>query len=233
MPTTVRARGAQALAALVFGASVLLPAAAPAVSADPVVLRVGTTQDLDSTNPYQTALVSGYETFQLTYNLLVDFGPSLEPVPGFADSWQRSADGTSWTFHIRDGMKWSDGQPATSADACFSFQLDLDAIKAGDSVGLGYIDPNVTDAGITKVECPDPQTMIAYSKDPSARILQTYVPILPKHIYGKDTYKTIADEKFTPPLVGTGPYTATDWKQSQYVSFTRNPYYWGQQGYED
>ncbi len=233
MPTNVRARGAQALAALLFGASVLLPAAGPAAAADPMVLRVGTTQDLDSTNPYQTALVSGYETFQLTYNLLVDFGPNLEPVPGFADSWQRSADGTYWTFHIRDGMKWSDGQPATSADACFSFQLDLDAIKAGDSVGLGYIDPNVKDAGITKVECPDPQTMIAYSKDPSERILQTYVPILPKHIYGKDTYKTIADEKFTPPLVGTGPYTATDWKQSQYVSFTRNPYYWGQQGYED
>ncbi len=97
-------------------------------AADPVVLRVGTTQDLDASNPYQTALVSGYEAFQLTYNLLVDFGNNLEPVPGFADSWERAADRV--TFHIRTGMKWSDGQPATSADACFSWQLAVDAINA-------------------------------------------------------------------------------------------------------
>ena len=67
--------------------ALLLPAlAAPARAAeDKLVLRVGTVQDLDSTNPYQTLLVVGYEVFQLTYNLLVDFGPDLEPVPGFAD----------------------------------------------------------------------------------------------------------------------------------------------------
>src|SRR3974377_349155 len=114
MPTTIRARAAQTLAAVAFGASVLLPAAAPAHAADPIVLRVGTTQDVDSSNPFMTALVSGYESYQLTFNLLVDFGTNLEPVPGFADQWQRAADGKSWTFHIRSGMKWSDGQPATS-----------------------------------------------------------------------------------------------------------------------
>ena len=47
------------------------------------------------------------------------------PAPGFADTWERS-DGPV-TFHIRDGMKWSDGTPATSADVCFSWGLALDA----------------------------------------------------------------------------------------------------------
>jgi len=51
-----------------------------------VVLRVGTTQDLDSINPYNTALVVGYEVFALTYNLLTDFGENAEPIPGFATS---------------------------------------------------------------------------------------------------------------------------------------------------
>lgn len=237
MSTTIRARAARTLAALAFGASVLLPSAAPVAAADPVVLRVGTTQDIDTTNPFGTALVSGYEAYQLTYNLLVDFGTNLEPVPGFADSWQRAADGKSWTFHIRSGMKWSDGQPATSADACYSWGLILAAHKDDTTVGSGYLDAALTqDAGVTKIECPDDSTMIAYTTDASDRILQTYIPIIPKHIYGKYDYKQIGDAKFTgfdAPLVGTGPYTLSEWKTSQYVKFVRNPNYWGTQGYED
>ena len=237
MPRTVRAGAPRLLAALALAVSVLLPAAAPVAAADPVVLRVGTTQDIDTTNPFGTALVSGYEAFQLTYNLLVDFGPNLEPVPGFADQWQRAADGKSWTFHIRSGMKWSDGQPATSADACFSWGLILAAAKDGSYVGAGYLDSALTqDAGVTRVECPDDSTMIAYTTDASQRILQTYIPIIPQHIYGKYDYKQIGDTKFTgfnAPLVGTGPYTLAEWKTSQYVKFVRNPDYWGTQGYED
>lgn len=218
-------------AGLAFG--LIAPAGVPAVAADPVVLRVGTVQDLDSLNPYGTALEVGYEAYLLTYDLLVQFGPDIEPSPGFADSWKRAADGHSWTFHIRQGMKWSDGQPATAADACFSFQLDLDAVKAGKSVGIGYIDPNIKDAGVTKVECPDDQTMILTTDDPSDRILQTYVPILPKHIWGKETSKTIGDVKFNAPLVGTGPYTVVEWKTGQFIRFERNKNYWGKQAFPD
>src|SRR5215470_16024598 len=141
-------------------AALLLPAALPARAADPVVLRVGTTQDLDSLNPYSTILVVGYEAFGLTYNYLVDSGPNLEPVPGYAESWSRNADGHGWTFKIRPDMKWSDGQPATSDDACFSWQLALDAITNETSLGAGYLEPTMQDAGVTKIECPDPLTMV-------------------------------------------------------------------------
>ena len=220
--------------ALALVAALLVPASAlPARAANPLVLRVGTTQDLDSLNPYQTLLYSGYEAFQLTYNLLVDFGPNLEPVPGFADSWDRAADGKSWTFHIRTGMKWSDGQPATSADACFSWGLGVAAIKAEANIGAGYLDPNIKDAGVTAVSCPDDQTMIATTADASDRVLQISLPIIPKHIWGKETYKTIGDAKFEAPLVGTGPYTAVEWKTGQFARFVRNPNYWGTQGAAD
>ncbi len=93
------------------------------------VLRMGTTQAMDSTNPYQAALVESYEAFELSWDQLVGFGPNLQPIPAYATSWERAADGKSWTFKFRPDLKWSDGQPATSADACFSWQLDLDAIK--------------------------------------------------------------------------------------------------------
>lgn len=235
MRSTLRVRMARVLGGGALIASLILPAAAPAAAADPVILRVGTTQDLDSLNPYATLLVVGYEAFQLSYNLLVDFGPDLEPVPGFADSWERSADGQSWTFHIRDGMQWSDGEPATSEDACFSWQLALDAIADGGagSLGAGYLDPGLDDAAVSKVECPDASTMIATTEDPSDRILQTYLPIIPKHIWGEQDHTTIGEATFEPTLVGTGPYQAVEWQTGQFVRFQRNPNYWGTQGYAD
>ena len=235
MRPNARARLIRLIGAGALAGSLLLPAAAPVAAADPVVLRAGTTQDLDSLNPYATLLVVGYDAFQLSYNLLVDFGPDLEPIPGFADKWERAADGHSWTFHIRDGMKWSDGKPATSADACFSWQLALDAIADGGagSLGAGYLDPGLDDAAVTKVECPDASTMIATTEDASDRILQTYLPIIPQHIWGAETHKTIGDAKFEPTLVGTGPYQAVEWQTGQFIRLQRNPDYWGTPAYPD
>lgn len=233
MRSPLRVRYARILASFGLVGALLIPAAGPAAAADPVVLRVGVTQPLDSLNPYGTALVVGYEVFGLTYDLLVGFGPDAEPAPGFADKWERAADGNSWKFHIRTGMKWSDGTPATSADACFSYQINLDAIAAESNVGLGYIDPAVTSSGVTKAECPDDETMILTSSDPSLRILQNYVPILPKHIWGDKTFTEIGEATFDAPQVGTGPYQVTEWKTGEYVKFERNASYWGKQGAAD
>jgi peptide/nickel transport system substrate-binding protein len=213
------------------GSVILVGVAGPVAAADPVVFRAGTTQDFDASNPYQTALVSGYEAFQLTYDLMVGFADDTKPAPGFAESWDRAPDKV--TFHIRPGMKWSDGQPATAQDACFSWQVALDAIKDDSNIGLGYLDSGLKDAGVTKVECPDDTTLIASTTDQSDRVLQTYLPIIPKHIYGKDNYKKLGDEKFNAPLVGTGPYTLAEWKTGQFMRFERNPNYWGTQGFAD
>jgi peptide/nickel transport system substrate-binding protein len=213
------------------GSVLLAGSVGPVAAADPVVLRVGTTQDLDASNPFNTELVVGYEVFELTYSLLVDFDKDAKPAPGFADSWERSADRV--TFKIGSGRKWSDGQPATSEDVCFSWGLGIAAHKDDSYVGSGYLDPGITDSGVTKIECPDANTFIAYTTDPSDRIFQVYVPILPKHIWGKFNYKTIADQKFDGPLVGTGPYTLAEWKTGQFVRFVRNPNFWGKQGFED
>ena len=129
----VRLAGSAALAT-----AVLLPGAAPAIGVEggePVVLRVGTTQDLDATNQFQTYLVVGYEAFQLTYNLLVEVDENADPAPGFADTWERADDRV--TFHIREDMLWSDGEPASSADVCYSWGLALAAIKDESSIGAG------------------------------------------------------------------------------------------------
>ena len=226
-----RRRVARLSTALAVAFSALLPAAAPATAADPVVLQVGATQDLDATNPFNTELVVGYEAFQLTYNLLTEFDKDAKPAEGFADSWTRSDDRV--TFHIRDGMKWSDGTAATAKDVCYSWGLAMAAIKDKSYIGSGYLDPGVKDAAVTKIECPDDSTFIAYTTDQSDRIFQVYMPILPEHVWGKFNYKKIADEKFDGPLVGTGPYLLQEWKTGQFARFKRNDNYWGKQGFAD
>jgi peptide/nickel transport system substrate-binding protein len=118
-------------------AALLLPAAVPATAADPVILRVGTVQDLDAMNPYLTALFTGYDVFTLNYDLLVGYGPDEEPAPGFAASWTN--DGTTWTFKIDPNLKWSDDTPATSEDARWTIQTLLDVQADVGYVGIGYL----------------------------------------------------------------------------------------------
>ena len=91
----------------------------------------------------------------------------------------------------------------------------------------------MSDAGVTKVECPDATTMIVTTDDASDRVLQVALPIIPKHIWGDETYATIGKAKFEPPLVGTGPYQAVDWQTGQFIRLQRNPNYWGDQGFAD
>jgi peptide/nickel transport system substrate-binding protein len=236
MRSTVRVRAVRALAALALAAALIIPAAVPAAAQDGGggVLRVGTTQDLDSMNPFQTALITGFEVFTLNYDLLVNFGPDLEPAPGFAESWEQSEDGLTWTFTMRDGMLWSDGEPATSEDARWTFQFVLDAINSDEGyVGLGYLDPYIKNAGVETIEAPDPTTLVITTDRPNDQILKTYVPILPKHIWEDQTLESIPDFTNNPPVVGSGPYQAVEWQTGQFIRFERNENYWKDTGAAD
>jgi peptide/nickel transport system substrate-binding protein len=232
MRSPLRDRFARTLAALGLLLAALLPAV-PVRAASPLVLRVGTVENLDSINPFETALAVGYEVFTLNYDLLVNFGPNNEPVPGFADTWTESADQLSWTYHIRDGMKWSDGQPATSADAVFTYQLELNGTKNDGVMGLGYLDSYLKDAFVTSVAAPDPSTFVITTSKPTTKLTHSYIPILPEHIWKKVTPANVANFPNNPPVVGTGPYQVVEFKQGQFVRLARNPYYWGKQGAAD
>jgi peptide/nickel transport system substrate-binding protein len=211
------------LAALALVSMLVLPAATPAAAADPVVLRVGTVQDLDAMNPYLTEYYVGWEVFGLNYQGLVDFGMNAEPIGGFAKSWTQ--DGNTWTFKIDPDLKWSDGTPATSEDARWTLQTLLDQQKSDRGyAGVGYLDLYLTYAAVNSVTAPDPQTLVLTTDYPNSQILTSYLPILPKHIWQK---RDINTEPNNVPVVGTGPYQAVEWKTGEYVRMVRNPNYQG------
>jgi peptide/nickel transport system substrate-binding protein len=232
MRLSVRARATRLFVAFGLAAALVLPVAGHAAAATNV-LKVGTTQDLDSLNPFQTAYLVGYEIFTLNYDMLVGFGPNNETVAGYAETWTQSTDGLQWTFKVHSGMTWSDGQPATAEDARWTLQYYLDAQKKGKSLGYGYLDPYVLNAAITKVEAPDATTLVVTTSRKNDRILQMYLPILPEHVWKSVSIDKVADYQNSAPVVGSGPYQVVDWKKGESARLVRNDKYWGQKGAAD
>lgn len=245
MRSGIRTRAARALVATSLVLAMLLPAAGLATANNHLILRAGTDQDLQVLNPFSSILVVDFEVFTLNYDLLLNFGQDLEPVDGFADDWSVSDDRLTWTFHIRDGMKWSDGTPATSADALYTYQLIIDATAKSDGsedgfyLGAGYLEGYLTNAGIVSASAPDASTLVVETAFANTLLLQAYVPILPKHVWEKYTLDEIGSAEGStpflnePPVIGTGPYQATEWQPGDHITFSRNPHYWGDQGAAD
>ena len=148
-----------------------------------------------------------------------------------------SADKMTHTFHIREGMKWSDGEPATCEDARYSYQLVLDAAPTEVGwLGSGYLDTYLTNAGLKSVACSSGGSLVATTEFPTTLLLQAYVPILPKHIWSKYTLDQIGNDTAEgffvnePVIVGSGPYVAVEWKPGEFIRMARNPNYWGKPG---
>jgi len=215
------------LLALMFAATITTAAAAqtatpaPSSSGD-VVLRVGVIADLDTDNVFAVSAGSDYTVATSEYDMLLSFSSKdLTAAPGLATGCDHNGDYTTWTCHIRPGLKWSDGQPLTSEDIAFTYRFVIDN-NIPQYKSYFPSDPTF--------ETPDPTTLIWKAKAPTfAPEMPPWVYIVPEHIWapydGKDL-KTIRDVSQT-PAVGSGPFILTSWTPGQGFVMSRNPYYWG------
>jgi peptide/nickel transport system substrate-binding protein len=208
-------------AALSFGAAIAVVAgvggAALGQSAsaadEPLTFHVGTTEDINSVNPFKAFNTSDYEVLLMNYNMLYGFSAEdLSPVPELTTGCEPSSDYMTWTCEIRDDVTWQDGEPLTSEDIAFTYGLILDK-QLGFFVD--YLPFNPT------FETPDATTLIWTAEEPTqAPTVPPYIPILPEHIWGRfsgDDVKAKEIEGFEPiPLVGSGPFQLTEWKPGQF-----------------
>src|SRR3954452_6945923 len=125
--------GAVARTALVVG---LLPLAtmsgAQAIEQDGKnIFVVGELQKVDNLNPFKGITVAAYETWALTYNTLTGYSAEdFSPVPQLAKSWEASDDNLTWTYHLVDNAKFTDGVPLTAKDVVYTFKR----VMAGESI---------------------------------------------------------------------------------------------------
>ena len=139
--------------------------------------------------------------------------------PQLASSWDISADGKVYTFHLRPNLKWSDGQPFSSADVAFT----LNAFAKYNTYLVKLL-PN-----IDRTETPDANTFVIHLKAPQSALLEGFdkeiFPVMPKHVYdGKD----IPSNEANRAPVGMGPYKFVKWEEGRGITFTRNENYWDQ-----
>jgi peptide/nickel transport system substrate-binding protein len=207
-------------------AALLGPAtAASAQSASPgaeVVLRVGTTADLSNENPFGATAGSDWMVATAQYDMLLRFSSEdLSPAPGVAEGCEPSADHTVWTCRIRDGVRWSDGEPLTARDVAFSFRFVIDN-KIPQYRSYFPYRPTF--------ETPDDHTLIWRSQQPTfAPELPPFVYIVPEHVWadydGADR-KAIRSAPNV-PAVASGPFVLTGWTRGQGWTMERNPEFWG------
>lgn len=195
--------------------------AAPAAAAPATTLRAAMDgSGVDTLNPFLAFFNGALDTFGMVYPSLNSLDPSGKPGPYLATEWKPSEDKLTWTFTLRDGLKWSDGQPITAEDAAWTLNLIMSDAVAGTANGsLVSNFESVTAAGPTTlvIKTKAPQASVPYVSIPTSGI-----PIVPKHVWephAKDL-KDFKNDSF--PLVGYGPWTLTEYKQEQYAKFAAN-----------
>ena len=203
------------LAALLTPACALAASESPSPGSDAVTYKIGINQDYDGMNPFSSWSSISWECFRLGYNFITWYDKHYEPTPDLATSWETSADGTTWTFHIREGMKWHDGVPLTARDIAWTYNLILDTQHWA---YIQYL------TGVTRVTAPDDATVVIGTRKPNAGMLALYIPILPEHIWRKADPDDLDSFKNS-PFVGSGPFRVTELKKSKWVKIEANPDY--------
>lgn len=206
------ALAALALCAVPFTATAESPS--PAAEGD-AVYKFGITQGYDGFNPFAHWSGPTWDVFRLCYNFLTWYNEDYEPVPDLATEWSTSEDGKVWTFTIREGMKWSDGEPLTAHDIAYTYNRILE------SEHWAYIQYLV---GVQSVEAPDDATLVITCDKPNAGMLALYIPILPEHVW-KDVSDDDLESYKNIPLVGSGPFVLDEAKKDKWVKLVPNPDY--------
>ena len=143
-----------------------------------------------------------------------------EIVGYLAESYEISDDGKEYTFHLRQGVTWSDGTPFTAADVEFSSEYIRDECPQWQWL---YKD-------LEDVEVVDDHTVVYHFTIADASRISTMGSTNYGGIFSKAAYEKYGDEygSSADKVVGTGPYVITDWKENEYVKFeAREDYYMG------
>lgn len=216
-------RGSSVVVALGALLILALPIGAAGQSASPaekVVFVEGTTADVTWVNPLRAISSAEYAILEMNYDLLLNFDEkTLAAAPGIADEWSVSDDGLTWTFHIRDGLTWQDGQPLTANDVAFTYKF----IVENDIGTLSSYFPFSTGDSFN---APDESTFIwTTSRPTTAPEYPSWVYVLPQHVWGDFTAKE-ANKFENFPVIGSGPMQMTEWDKGQSWSLIANENYW-------
>ena len=184
---------------------------------DEVTLTVGLLQDMSSPNVTLGYLVPEFDVWNLQYATLTDkAADDFATVPGLAESWESSDNGLTYTYKLRDGLKWSDGTALTADDVAYTINRSRDEQWANHYSTTQNLTATAVDARTVKITSSVP--------DPKLPTMDVY--IVPKHIYEKLDADALG-EYDAMDGVASGPYSLTAWRSGQDWTMVKNPNWWG------
>lgn len=184
---------------------------APAANA-PSTLVYGSA-DYTRINP---AMDEHCEINALLFNGLTAHDGENQVVPGLAERWDYDENAYTYTFHLREGVKWHDGQPLTSADVKFTIKAIMDPENGAENA------PNYED--VEEITTPDQQTVVFQLAGPNAAFLEYMtMAVLPRHLLEGEDMQTSG---FFRAPVGTGPYKLERWDVGQAIVLVKNEDYY-------
>ncbi len=235
-------------AGLLTGASLLIGCGAPtqAPVASSQRLSVGTSLAADQTvtrglqdaprtlDPSLATDTYAQEVIDDLFEGLTRIGPDGTMLPGVATSWETSADGKTWVFHLRPEARWSNGEPLTSADFIYAWHRQVDP-KTGSEYAqalapiVGALDIAAGHAPLASlgVSAPDAHTLRVSLVSPTPYLLallaDSFLMPVPRA-----TVDTFADDWSRPEhMVSNGPFVLKEFVLGDRITLEKNDHYWG------
>ena len=187
-------------------------AGTPQPGGDVVIARTQESLGMENINVFDNESIWIFQQmFESLYTVSAD-GKSVKP--WLATGYDLSDDKLTYTFHLREGVKFHNGQPMTSADVKFSIDKARDP-----KTGWGFID-----VAIKSVEAPDPNTVVITTKYPWAPLVAD-IALFNNAILPKD-YAGMSQKDFYANPIGTGPFKWDHWTHGKEIKLVKNPDYW-------
>jgi peptide/nickel transport system substrate-binding protein len=178
-------------------------------------LTIAVSAQPDTLDPQATSATSSFQTTKSLYDTLVEVNQASEIIPALAADWEISEDGLSWTFHLRDDVRFHNGDELTSNDVRATLERAQDT---------EFASPKAKEyETIERILTPDEHTVVLELTQPTPALLaglaSGWSAILPASLIA-------ADHDFGNDPVGTGPFKLERWVRDSYLELTRNDGYY-------
>ncbi len=180
----------------------------------------------DTIDPALNSTVDGGTYIVHAFEGLMSLDENAQPIAGQAESYEVSEDGLTYTFHLRDGLKWSDGSDLTASDFVYSWNRAIAPETAADYEYMFDCIDGYTD-GELNVVAEDDQTLVVQLVSATPYFLElcafpAYAPVKQEVVEANPDGWTQDPATY----IGNGPYRMTAWEHSSYILMEKNPNYW-------
>ncbi len=198
-----------------------------------LVVQLG--PDPETLDPALNSAIDGANMILFAFDTLLGVDEDLNVVPALAESWEESEDGMTWTFHLREGLKWSDGSELNAEDFVYSWQRMADPetaapyaetvlgmVKNFSEISTGEMEPS--ELGVS---APDANTFVVELGQPCTYFdkIASFVASSPVQ---QETVEANGDAWAVDPstYVSSGAFMMTEWVPGSHITYTKNPNYW-------